>query len=246
MIFRILLRRVLNEDNKCLSPIMTQLRSAPLPLPNAIGESSRVQDEPSDTSHYETEPRTNSTTAGIQEIENQLREKERHLQIREAELQGGQAELREKDRDLQIREAELQGGQAVLRVKERHLQIREADVQDVEKVLRVKERDLQIREADVQKMLQAVTERRESMNLQEDNLRERLAAMKEREENVRLKEESQAQQMTIARQPNGARRESDLMSLSSFSTVRNSPRIHTNIDLKSHARLKEDSIYGNE
>ena len=173
-----------------------------------ITETSHQQDEPSDTSHYETEPWTYRAMAEIQDIEKQLREKERHLQIREAE------------------------------------------VQDVERVLRVKERDLQIREAEVQKMLQAVNERREAVDLQEDNLRQRLAAMKKLEENPspRLREAALTQQMTIAWHRNGAALESDF-SLSSISTIRNSPRVHTNVDLfpERNAKLNQDSEYhGNE
>ena len=159
-------------------------------------------DKQSDTSQYQTELGTHSATPEIQDIEKQLREKERHLQIREAE------------------------------------------VQDVEEALRVKERHLQIREADVQKMLHAVNERRQAMDVQEDNLRQRLAAMKW-EENPRPREATLTQQMTITREPNGATPESDLLSLSSFSTIRNSPRIRRNVDIspESSARLKQDSGY---
>ena len=272
MIARILLRRISDEDNERLPSIEGQLTSASLSLPNTevqdrevvvrsrgeeagkkevvcrpekvrlfsahfeasichaeaspkmpedpliIPETSSQQDNQSDASHHQTEPRTNRSTAEIQDIEKQLRDKEGHLQIREAEVQDAEK---------------------VLRVKERDLETREADVQDVEKVLRVKERDLQICEAEVQKMLQAVNETREAMDRQEDNLRQRSAAMKEWEENLRLRE------ATIARQPSGAARESDLFSLSSFSTIQNSPRIRSNVDLspESNAGLKQDSRY---
>ena len=146
------------------------------------------------------------------------------------------------ERDLQIREADVQDVEKVLRVKERDLQIREADVQYGEKVLRMKERDLQIREAEVQKMLQAVDERREARGLQEDNLRQRSAAMKEWEENLRLREAALMQQMTIPREPNDAARVSDVSSLSSNSTIRNSPHVRSNVDLPpgGSARLKQD------
>jgi hypothetical protein len=157
-----------------------------------------------------------------------------------------------KESDLQIREADVQDVQKVLRVKERDLQIRGAEVQDGEKVLRAKERDLRIREAEVQKMLQAVNERRGAMDLQEDDdLRRRSTSVKEREENLRLREAALTQQMTIAWQPNGAARESDLFSLSSISTIRNTPHIRSNFDPSpgpgSNAMLKRDSWYhGNE
>jgi len=176
-------------------------------------------------------------------IEGQLTS-ERDLQIREADVQDVEKVLQEKERDLQIREADVQDIEKVARVKERDLQTREADVQDVEKVLRVKERDLQIREADVQKMLQVANERREARGLQEDNLRQRLAAMKEWEEKLRLREAALTQQQTtVARQPNDAARESDVFSLSSCSTIRNSPRVRSNVDLspQNSARLKQDS-----
>ena len=194
--------------------------------PFIIPETSRQLDKQSDTSRHQTEPRTNRATPEIQDDEKQLREKERHLQIREAELHDVGKVLREKERDVQVREA---------------------DVQDGEKVLRVKERDLQIREAEVQKMLQAANERREARGLQEDNLLQRSAAMKEWEENLRLREAALTQPTTIAslRQPNGAVRDSDLFSLSSISTIRNSPHIRSNVDLSpwSEARLKQDSRY---
>jgi len=164
------------------------------------------QHKQSDTSQYQTEPRTNRATAEIQDVEKQLREKERHLQIREAE------------------------------------------VQDLEGVLRVKERDLQIREAEVQTMLQAANERREAMDLQADNVRQRLAAMKW-EENPRPREVPLTQQMAITRQPNSAARGSDLLSISSISTIRNSPRMRSNVDLspESSAGLKRESWdHGNE
>ena len=122
----------------------------------------------------------------------------------------------------EIREIEKQ-----LREKERHLRIRVAEVQDFEEVLRVKERDLQIREAEIQKMLQVVNERKEAVDLQEDNLRQRLAAMKEWEENPSLlclsREATLTQQKSIAWQSNGTALESELSSLSSISTIRNSP-----------------------
>ena len=166
--------------------------------PLIIPETSRQQDKQSDKSRHQTEP-TNRASPEIQDVVKQLREKERHLQIREAE------------------------------------------VQDVEKVLRVKERDLRIREAEVQKMLQAANERREAMGFQEDNVRQRLAAMKW-EENPRPREAPLTQQMAITRQPNSTARESDLLSLSSISTIRNSPRVR-NVDLspESSAGLKRDS-----
>ena len=159
--------------------------------------------------------------------------------------------LREKERDVQVQEADVQDVEKLLRVKERGLQVREAGVQGGEKVLRVKERDFQIREAEVQKMLQAVNERRGAMDLQEDNLRQRSAAMKEWEENLRLREAALTQQTTIAslRQPNGAERDSDLFSLSSRSTIQNSPRVRSNVDpsFRSNAKLKEYLRYhGNE
>jgi len=168
---------------------------------------------------------------------------ERDLQIREADVQDVEKVLREKERDLRIREAGVQDGEKVLRVKERDLQIRGAEVEDVEKVLRIKERVLQIREAEVQKMLQAVNEGREARGIQEDNLRQRSAAMKEWEENLRLREAALMQQMTIAREPNDAARESDVFSLSSNSTIRNSPHVRSNVDLPpgGSARLKQDS-----
>ena len=166
--------------------------------PLIILETSRQQDKQSDTSRHQTEP-TNRASPEIQDVVKQLREKERHLQIREAE------------------------------------------VQDVEKVLRVKERDLRIREAEVQKMLQAENERREAMGFQEDNVRQRLAAMKW-EENPRPREAPLTQQMAITRQPNSTARESDLLSLSSILTIRNSPHVR-NVDLspESSAGLKRDS-----
>ena len=122
-------------------------------------------------------------------------------------------------------------------------------------MLQVKERELQIREAEIQKMLQAVNERRAAMDLQEDNIRQRLAAMKEWEENpsMCLKEAALTQQVSIAWQPNrdGAAQESDLFSLFSLSTVRNSPRIRSNVDVDvspgSNAKLNQDLGYrGNE
>ena len=108
----------------------------------------------------------------------------------------------------------------------------------------MKERDLQIREAEVQKMLDAVNEGREAMDLQEDDLRQRWAAMREWEENLCLVDAALTQPMAIMRQPNSAARESDLLSLSSFSTTRNS--IRGNVDhfpKSSSARLKQDSRY---
>ena len=124
-------------------------------------------------------------------------------------------------------------------------------------------------------MLQAVNERREAIGLQKDGLRQRPTAMQKREENLereetpeweenpRLRGPALTQQMTIAREPNGAARgsdlfwqpngvarESDLFSLSSISTIRNSPRVRGNVDpsLKSShgAKLKQDPWYGNE
>ena len=146
---------------------------------------------------------------------------------------------------------EIQDIEKQLREKERQLQIREAAIPDVEKVIRVKERDLQIREAEVQKMLRAVNDRREAMVLQEDNFRQRLAALKEWEENLCLKGAVITHRMTIATfarqlEPNhdSAARGSDLLSLSSFSTIRNS--IRGNVDhppKSSSARLKQDSKY---
>jgi len=222
--------------------------------PLIIPEMSRQLDKQSDTSRHQTEPQTNRATPEIQDNEKQLREKERHLQIREAELHDVGKVLREKERDVQVREehvqvreADVQDGEKVLRVKERDLQIRGAEVEEVEKVLRMTERDLQIREAEVQKMLQAANERREVRGLQEDNLRQRLAAMKE--ENLRLREAALTQQTTVARQPNDAARGSDVFSLSSCSSIRNSPRVRSNVDLfpQNSARLKQDSRYhGNE
>ena len=83
------------------------------------------------------------------------------------------------------------------------------------------------------------------MGLQEGNPRQRLVTM-EWEENPRPREAALTQQMamTITRQPNrpnGAAREADLLSLSSFSTIRNSPRIRGNVDLspESGARMKQ-------
>jgi hypothetical protein len=186
--------------------------SPTMPMPDEsliIPEMSRQQDKQSDTPRHQTDLQTNRATQGIDDVEGQLRERERHLQIREAE------------------------------------------VQDVEKVLRVRERNLQICEAEVQKMLQAVNEKREAMDLQEDDLRQRSAAMKEWEENLRRRGAALTQQRTIARQPNGAARESDsdLLSLSSISTIRNSPCIRGNVVLspQSDAKLKRDSWYhGNE
>ena len=135
----------------------------------------------------------------------------------------------------------------MLREKERDPQI---CGEGGEKLLGVKERDLQTREAEVQKMLQAVNERREVMDLQEDNLRQRSAAMKEWEENLRLREAALTQQMVIVGQPNGAAQESDLLSLSSISTIRNCPSVRSNVDLfpeSSAAGLKRDSWdHGNE
>ena len=215
-------------------------------IPLIIPGTSRQQDKQSATLKHQTEPQTNRAAPEIQDTERQLREKERHLQIREAEVQYVEKVLREKERDLQIREAEVQDGEKVLRMKERDLQIRG---QDAEKSLGVKERDLQTREAEVQKMFQAVNERREAMDLQEDNLRQRSAAMKELEDNLRLREAALAQQLVIVGQPTGAAQESDLLSLSSFSSIQNSPRMRSNVGLppKSNAKLKHDSRYhGNE
>jgi len=92
-------------------------------------------------------------------------------------------------------------------------------------------------------MLQAVNEGREARGLQEDNGRQRSAAMKEWEEKLRLREAALMQQMTIARQPNDAPRESDVFSLSSNSTIRNSPHVRSNVDLPpgGSAWLKQDS-----
>ena len=231
MIARILRRRTSDEDHERLSTIKEQLTSAFLSLPNTKCSADEKQASASgivgatsmtllrgtmegmepeakklnqhanqyDTSQYQTEPRTNRATTEIQDIEKELREKERHLQIREVE------------------------------------------VQDIEEVLRMKERDLQIREAEVQKMLHAVNEGREAMYLQEDDLRQRLAAMREWEENLCLMEAARTQQMTIMRQPNSAAQESDLLSLSSFSTIRNS--IRGNVDHSPSASLKQDSGY---
>jgi len=49
--------------------------------------------------------------------------------------------------------------------------------------------------------------------------------------------------MVIVGQPNGAAQESDLLSLSSISTIRNSPCVRSNVDLfpESSAGLKRDS-----
>jgi len=95
-------------------------------------------------------------------------------------------------------------------------------------------------------MLHAVNERREAMDLQEHNLRQRLAAMKW-EENLHPREAAMTHQMTITRQPtvNSAARESDLLSRSSISTIRNSPRIRRNVDRspKSNAKLKQNLWY---
>ena len=215
-------------------------------IPLIIPGTSRQQDKQSATLKHQTEPQTNRAAPEIQDTERQLWEKERHLQIREAEVQYVEKVLREKERDLQIREAEVQDGEKVLREKERDLQIRG---QDAEKLLGVKERDLQTREAEVQKMFQAVNERREAMDLQEDNLRQRSAAMKELEDNLRLREAALAQQLVIVGQPTGAAQESDLLSLSSMSSIQNSPRMRSNVGLspKSNAKLKQDSRYhGNE
>jgi len=219
MIARIFHRRILDEDNERLFPIEGQL-----------------------TSERDLQIRE----ADVQDIEKLQRVKERGLQIREADVQDVEKVLQEKERDLQIREADVQDGEKVLRVKERDLQIRGAEVEDVEKVLRMKERDLQIREAEVQKMLHAANERREARGLQENNLLQRSAAMKEWEENLRLREAALTQQTT---QPNGAPRDSDLFSLSSISTIRNSPHIRSNVDPSpwSEAKLEQDSRYhGNE
>ena len=156
--------------------------------------------------------------------------------------------LREYRTNRALATTEIQDIEKQLQVKETHLPIREAEVQDVVKMLQVKERDLQIREAEIQKMLQAVTKERASTSLQEDNI-QRLAAMKESEENLRLTEAALTQQVSIAWQPDGAARESDLFSLSSLSTVRNSPRIRTNVDLSPgrNAKLDQDLGYrGNE
>jgi len=289
-----ILHRRRSDERKCLPPIEGQLMYAPLSLPNTEGsageeplispETSCQQDKQSDPSQHETEPWTNRATSEIQVIEKRLREKERHLQIREADVQDVEEVLQVKERHLQIREADVQDVEKVQQEKESHLRIREAEVQDfekvlgakerdlqireakvqdvekvvrvkqvrgaevqdVEKVLRMKERDLQLRAAEVQKMLQAVNERSEATGLQEDNLRQRLAAMKEWEEDLRLREAALTQ---IARQPNDAARDSDLFSLSSISTIRNSPRVRSNVDLspQSSARLTQDSRYhGNE
>jgi len=117
------------------------------------------------------------------------------------------------------------------------------EIQGIEKQLWEKERRLQIREAEVRKMTQAVIERREVMDLQEDNLRQRSAAIKEWEDDLRLREAAMTQQMVIVGQPNGAAQESDLLSLSSISTIRNRFRVRGNVDLppKSSAGLKRDS-----
>ena len=327
MTFRILRRRILDEDNKRLPPIKRQLTSAPLSLPNAKGNASeRVASASAAAGAAPTTPITRTTEGGkpeakkvnteVQDREAKVRSREedagkkdvvRHLEkahlssghfeasIRHAqgssktpeqpliipetsfqwdrqsgisqhqieprtnraapEIQEIEKQLREKERHLQIREAGVQDVEKVLRVKDRDLQIREAEVQDVEKVLRMKERDLQIREEEVQKILQAVNERREAMDLRQDNPRQRLAAMTESED-PSLRQPShregpgaRAQQMTIAWQPNGTARESGLSSLSSNSTIRNTPYIHRNVDLspESNAKVKRDSGYhGNE
>ena len=166
-----------------------------------IPETSCQQDKQSDISRHQAELRTSRATSEIQDVEKQLQEKERDLQIREA------------------------------------------GIQDVEKILQVKERDLQIREAEVQMMLQAVNERIEVMNLQEDNLLQQLAALKELEENPRLGEAALTHQMTILRPPNGAARDSDSLSLSSFSTIRNSIRGNVDLSPEGIAMLKQDSRY---
>ena len=85
------------------------------------------------------------------------------------------------------------------------------------------------------------------MGLKEGNPRQRLVTM-EWEENLRPREAALThvtQQMTITRQRNDAAREADLLSLSSFSTIRNSPCIRGNVNLspESGAKLKQDSGY---
>jgi len=187
--------------------------------------------------------------AEVQDFEEVLRVKERDLQIRRAEVQDVEKVLLVKEGDIQIRGAEVEDAEKVLQVKERDLQILREEVQDVEKVLQMEERDLQIREAEVQMLLQAINERRGAMDLQEDNVLRRLTAMKEWEEKLRLREAALTQQMIIAGQPNGAARNSGLSSLPSISTIQNSPRKRSNVDLspESSAGLKRDSWdHGNE
>ena len=142
MIARILCRRRSDEGNERLATAEGQRTSAFLSLPGMEGnageevagatatvgatpmtrfrstkEEVNQPEKQSDTSQYQTEPRTSRATPEIRVIEKQLRE----------------------ERDLQIRGAEVQDVEKVLREKEGDLQVREADVHDVEKVLRVKE-----------------------------------------------------------------------------------------------------------
>ena len=161
-----------------------------------------------------------------------------HQQVKQSDISWHQTELRTSRATSEIQDIEKQ-----LQAKERDLQIREAGIQDVERILRMKERDLQIREAEVQMMLQAVNERREAMNLQEDNLLQQLVALKEWEENPRLGEAALTPQMAILRSPNGAARDSDSLSLSSFSTIRNSIRDNVDFSPENSAMLKQDSAY---
>ena len=256
MIARILRRRISDKDNECLPPIEGQPTSTPLFLPNTKGS---VGEKAASA----------TVTLGATPMTPFRRTKEG----RESGAKEPNTEVQDSDAEAEVHSSENEMCEKQLREKERHLRIREAEVQDVEKVLRLKERDLQIRETEVQKMLQAVYERKEAMGLQENSLRQRPTAMQEWEENPEWEEgpewgenpclrgPSLTQQMTIAREPNGTARESnlcrqsygtaqesDLFSLSSISTIRNSPRVRGNVDLsfKSSAELKQDSWYGNE
>ena len=143
MIARVLCRRRLDEGNERLPTAEGQRTSAFLSLPDMEGnageevagatatvgatpmtrfrstkEEVNQHEKQSDTSQYQTEPRTSRATPEIRVIEKQLREKERDLQIRGAEVQDVEKVLREKEGDLQVREADVHDVEKVLRVKE--------------------------------------------------------------------------------------------------------------------------------
>jgi len=75
---------------------------------------------------HEAEPRTNRAKADIQTVEEQLREKERYLQIREAEVQKMLRAVDERREAMTLQADGLQQKSATMREWEENLRLREA------------------------------------------------------------------------------------------------------------------------
>jgi len=230
MIARILRRGLSDEDNEHLPRIKGQLTSAPLPLPNTKGSAGEKAVRATATVGATPMTPFSSTKEGG---ESEAKKLNQHDIQSDTSQHHAQTEQPQRYRTLKNsygrrRETSRFGEQRSKTSRKCYRRRRETSKFAKQ----------------IQKMLQAVNERREAMDLQEGNPRQRLAAV-EWEENPRPREAARTQQMATTRQPNSAAREADILSLSSFSTIRNSPRIRGNVDIspESSARSKQDSRY---